>query len=1065
MNKPGTSEKARDAMKELTNLLKAMPTNMIGKDLENIYQYFEKGGKFHDGFNAISRLDYRKIEIADRQKLVKYVSTRTNNSNQLSKVYEFFSDKVDDKFFFETFIFSPYLMEILIPMIMNNSEKASILLTVLESKEKEDRTHCTNKIRRALFHFAFIRKDSEFCFNIIKSIHPTLSPLYFAEFTSYLVQMPQLASGNEKLAKEIFQYVLDISTFFKDSSLYWFISYAILFTPLVYGKSIHPAIFSYISQCSNNIQIKFAAKKFLENSKSIYNHELSLADAPPLLRPYYLSDKWKITADALLDINSSEKSYNILLYLCNQKPSEAIKILSNLPYETSLPFYYIIATNNENEEYFHNAVNAIFNMKKSKKVHKYIIPVFEKAVKTSFFLLKAHYNQISTLKISECCNIVAYMIKANKINFSKLWKVVKNMKISDCKPIIEQGIFQIQRKSRSHENAAFILSILKNYFCDPSGNINWSAVADEFPNDIDISNTIFLNDHNENSSTKEANPLISWSDQLLQYISISSANFHRIFVIPYLLLITGNNSIPIEKTKWAISNLPVYQCKAESILEGYALFEIARHILSQSLSNEKAIQLLHDIFSFETTEIGCYSAAFAHAAIALKINSQDSMSSLLKSCDSKHLMIARASKLAINFLRYHGFKFQEEKIPIVEKLKDSMVDQVLGLLSSTSSNINDSNEKLSKQDEKFIKILSKAHKLSTNKIKDLLQKKEFSDYEELRNHFILLSISSFLLLPSRTIPKSSIERCLSLLGGQNQIPQINFALLALSQIPTKLDNDFSKYVKFHELHQALCKLANKQNNKELIISILNESKDYNIIFELRYNMSFIGKDIVKKFIEKTAPDTKLEILFNSIDIFEDKELLLCVFSYIRKKDITEIIINNQYQRLRTALAKFDDNEIKTNILQPFDDFALLCSFEKEMKLSIICNKLQSSQSNPKFTYPSLFLLLLKQEKTKLSEFPEAMLAITIEKNDHNPTNLRTISLFYLVLSDDEPFHSIKIHFQGNPLELNYDILSVLMPSLLTKYISKSSHIDHIQKYKNDLFIDEAVLELQHKNAS
>ena len=79
-----------------------------------------------------------------------------------------------------------------------------------------------------------------------------------------------------------------------------------------------------------------------------------------------------------------------------------------------------------------------------------------------------------------------------------------------------------------------------------------------------------------------------------------------------------------------------------------------------------------------------------------------------------------------------------------------------------------------------------------------------------------------------------------------------------------------------------------------------------------------------------------------------------------------------------------------------------------MKLSIICNKLQSSQSNPKFTYPSLFLLLLKQEKTKLSEFPEAMLAITIEKNDHNPTNLRTISLFYLVLSDDEPFHSIKI---------------------------------------------------------
>ncbi|OHT10165.1 hypothetical protein TRFO_20630 [Tritrichomonas foetus] len=1067
-----TQKKEEEPKPNINPKLNLIPSLKADDAVQVVTDYLAQNGSFEIAFEATKKIDYSYCTQDMKNQALSNLVEIVPNLKSAAEIFTFFFDILEKDRLLRTFSNLEYFPNIILPYFIQNSDLIEDFLSAI--KYFETIPNYIRPVRQSAFQSAFLRKEANICLDIIKSISLRKSSTDFLEFTSYCSSFISLLVDNEPVARKFFKYLMNVSALFTGSQVTWFIRCAASFAPLLYGKTVHPAVIDYVNQ-NEKPGLKKLINNFKDVSNPIYDETLPLIDAPSLLRPFHLKQCWELKIEKIYESDNGVDIYNTILNLCHSDSKSALNILKQLPKRTSLPFYFILAQKGYEKE-FNEAISETFkenqaNDSNSSELTDLIIPIFEKAARSSPVLLKPHFNSLSSLDIRSCESVVSLLIKSDFVSFAKVWRFVKTIEFSSVKNIIREGIAQIQRRSRSFENARFILDVLKNYFREPNGNINWSSVSNAFPDDQNISSTILLNDHEESSTNKGSGPLLQWREQFMNFIIQTPATLHRIVAVPYLLLSAGDNNFLKDRVKWAVSMLPVYQCKAESVFEGYAIFELSKHILSQFTSSDEASEILKNLFGFEKNGINCYASSFAHAAVALTLGSENSINALMSSYDSNHLMIARSSKLAINFLRLSGFIFNKNHIPIVEKLTNPLADVIVGLLSLSAkvSSIKLEELHLDQFDQDFINLLRSAHNMSVESITTLLSTNKFMNYQSLRNHFILLSVACFLMLPARSVPQSSVEKCFTLLNSPaSKYAQKNFALLSLSQVPNVPNVvDWNLFLNESSLHKSLCQLAVRKNDIDLISKILEKSNDFTLVYVLKPLLGFMNHDMVVNFITKTADKSDAFTLINSIDLFTDQEILLLVFSFIRKHSLIEIISGRQYQKLRTALAKFKSEALEESVLSPFDDFAFLCSLEAGLPKSQVCKKLiYNSDEKLCVSIPCLFLTLLKY-RDKMVEFSESSFAIVkrLEIQDIiNATKL--ISVFYLVGSKKEPFLTITNHFEANPSEISEDFIQCLMPSLFSTYISKSEHFEILERVLNtvdDRFIKEAVSALRLKS--
>lgn len=1115
----------------LKESIKQIPTGSTSADLQNLLEMTNYPDSYDLILEYLPKLDLNYYDPDLLEQLCSALLTIHPDNRPIIDLFNFFSVTMSRVLLIELMIRNPNNAIAFIPYfsakLKQNQDDFTSLASdavIAISKENPILEHARS-LRQFLFHSSITIKNHQLCIEIIKSISISNTRADFYEFASYVTSLIRISADNEPIAKELFLYLMNASPLFFDETglAYesWIISTAASFAPLLCGKIIHPAILDYTHffttyitnnqeyyssiradttvrksiQKRLNVSSKNLSKLislFAEKSKPIYNKSLPLNSAPPLLRPYHLFQLWHLDLYQLCKSEnriqySSEDIYNSLINLIRTFPNSAgrqskdlpsyqrvlFEFLSELPIDISLPFYYLLAQKGYEDEFSSVLARGLKECLSShnNKLLKNILKILEKVAGHSPALLKPHFETIGRLNISECCTLISILIKGNILSFSKVWPLVKTLPFSISQTVVREGILQIQQRSRSFENAQFILNSLRHYFAKPSSpEINWSAVAEAFPDDLDISATILLNDSNDQgqNSKETPTPLLQWREQFMKYVSQSPGAYHRISAVPYLLLCTGDNEMPKENMKWALSLLPTYQNQAEAIFEGYVIFELSRHILAQNASSEQSLSLLKEIFGYEKTTISKYIETFVHAAVTITIGKKDSLNTLIKTIDSKHLILSSSAKLSINILRTNGFLFEPEHKDIVEKYKNTLVDRIVGLLSNRHMNGSELCESIKESDQRFIDLLLKAHNMNVDSMKTALNQTSFSQFSDIRNHFLLLSISFFLLLPSRSVAESSVQKCMSLLlSPSSQSEQKNFALLALAQVHSFSDDitaTLNKFVDNKELQKSLAFFAAKHNNAELLSRLLTESDDYTILNHLKPILSFMDQNILLNYVKKTSEKATLKDLFSSVSFYQNPTILNVLFETIRKRSLIELIQSGQYQNLRTAIAKYKNPEnIEKYIYTPFDDFALLAMIESETSMVSIIRGLAGD--NCQVTLPVLFLLLLKQ-KTKMAEFVDSMFSYiqSAEKTEIVKV-LKYISLFYLVGANSEPFETIRYHFETNPKELTEELLFSILPSLLTRNITNSRHVDILinAQVEDNQYLDESIrsLRLRH----
>lgn len=1118
-------------LNELEKLINRIPSSDSNNDINYLISYLSKAGesKFQSAFEKFQKVNFAN---SDQKLLDEAISTficNAQNSEQSFEIFNFFNGKIDQILLFKHFTTSEYMESAILQTLKSqfydnedNFRKFCYNLmsafTILEEVPKYIRS-----LRQSVFQLAFDRKEFDLCLDIIKSINLARSSDDFTEFSACSTTLTKTAVDNEPIARSLFEYMINCSTFYYNGQEIekekWFISCLTSFSPLLYGKTVHSAVLEYFRYfpilinnldhnflSANNInikQLKQIISKFEDASRPIYNDSLPLNSSPSLVRPYYLFKQWEINVFAI-DPKSGknfqpELIYNTFLNLCKRCPdirSSSVKsrsyiaqllfqLLDQLPLETSLPFYFLLAQRGYENE-FNDVVTSAFNDLKNSKNHDKIIQkilqILEIFARTDPSLLKSHFDSLSKLKIDQCTKICSYLIKSEFLSFTSLWKFVKNLPFDLAKPIVREGIIQIQRRSKSFENAKFIVHVLYHFFGDSSSKdpaINWSAVAEAFPDDINISSTIFLNESiiskNKNVQNDIDSNLLSWKEQFMNYISKSPSIIHRIVAAPYLLLCSLDTEVQPEKVKWAVSKLPAYQNIPESVIEGYSIFEISRHIISESDSLELAVKSLHELFGYEKEKITSYASSFAHAAIALNIGSIESLNALKQSIESDHLLISRSSKLAINFLKLNKFIFGNKYNDVVQKSKDPLVDTILELLSPTgisnSKLINATKDEANlKNDEKdFIQMMIKAHSIDYESFAKLMQITQFNDLNELRKHLAFLSISCYLLLSSRSISPLSTEKCLSLLNSpSSSYQQKSFALLALSQSSSFPDSiSLEELAKDSNLHRSILIVAVRNKNSELVSSILSKSNDFTILEAIKPLLPFLDHKIIFDFVHKTAPQTDVQILFNYLDFFTDPQIFSIIFSNIRNRPIIDTIRKHRYEKLQYALTKISNKEeLEKIVFAPFDDFALLSMIVLDIPASKICQSLINDSS--KVTLQAVFTILLNK-RDQMFQFAEAMFTI-ISSSDADTVEkvLKFIAIFFLIGSTKDPFDTIRFHLEQDLSNLTEDLLNSLIPSLFSKFINRVNYYEILMKAnkaKNNEFLSEAVHALRLKTLS
>jgi hypothetical protein len=817
--------------------------------------------------------------------------------------------------------------------------------------------------------------------------------------------------SDAKAARDFFNFMMNIAVVLSGSQRSWVISFVTSFAALLRGNSVHVAVLDFVRFTKKPTAV---VNHFEKATEPLYNKQLDFLSGPVLLRPFHLCARWHLDCAEIGEMKQAADVYNALLLLCRTKPDDALCILEQLPLQVALPFYYMLAQFGFEDE-FHKAVKKSFQ----EGERKLAISVLEKCSRTTPILLKPHFSDISRMGLEQTVDLAGQLIKSDFLDFGRLWNHLKKCKFDTIKPLVREGIVQIQRRSKSVQNSKFILSVLRHFFSTVRGDINWASVAEAFSRDRHVVQTILLNDQTEAASN--TNVLLKWRDDFMVFIGKSPAELHRLLVVPYLLLTTGESNLSHEKIKWAVASLPVFQTECERIIEGFTLYELSKHVLSQS-----SIAAL-DGFGFPSVT---YTSLFAHAAVALRVGQTSSLEKLIVALKSNSQLIRRAALLGLNFLRIDLFPFAQEFD------RDPLVDYVVNLLGDSTKVL--PRLEFADSEKGILRILHEAHSLNDQ---DLFER-TFSSYNGLKFHFLKLSVACFLLLPSRKVGKSSVDRIVSLIRSPSLL-QKNFGIAALARIPGAPEFDWHSLIEFKELHYSLCTLAVKQNKMPLVCELLDVAEDFELIEVVKSLLSFVDTEKVCDFLRRTAPATELSLLFNSIDIFTNAGHIAIVFNSIQQRPIIKELQNNEFQKLRTAIMKFTSDEFEALVITRFDDFALVCSIEGGMSVSNLCWNLLGSRGT--VSIPCLFLAATKMRQ-RIPAFVEALLAIPQHANpDQLAKCLVTVGVFMLVGSTEEPFESIRIHYEANVTDIDAEIVLALLPGLFAASpVVRAVHVDVLE---------------------
>lgn len=997
----------------VTALINDIPSGDQDKDIEKLETFLTKSPLFKEPFEKFKLLD---LNVMTNDKKIGFAASFLVNARNVKNVkilFDFFKEYLSEKDLYTVMLESQIFCDLMVSDFMKNSDKLQIILDIFSQYENL-KPH-QRYIRQSAFRFISLRKETENCLKILYSVYPSRSHDDFLEFSTYATSITPLISENQTFARELFEYVMNLAAILKGFMRDWLINFASSFAPLLKLKSVHPAILDFVKfQKKPQITINH----FEASTGGLYNKELSLSEAPALSRPYSLHKEWFVDIKELSSAKTPEDAYNTLLYFCQTNPNEATQILNQIPTSVSLPLYLVIM--DRQPDAFHSAVEKAIN---SGNI-EISLQVLEKVARINPALIKPHFQSISKLGFAKCQVLVSLLIKADMIEFKLLFNHIKNSKEENVRAIIREGILQMQKRPKTRENIDFILSVFTTFYRGASSQINWSAVADAFPGDFDIAQCMLLSTDDATKSEQGKTKLSEWKNSFLAFIRRSPATMRVLSAIPYLLVASTLPDFKPEEVHSIVSLLPSSRNKSEEILERIALLELARSVIKGTHPQDDPLRKLSQVFDFDQNRITSYASVFAHAAVCLEIGVESSfkqIESLLTQGNSS--LMRNAAKTAMIMLNVFSFEAAKKF-----NFDDEEKELTIKIMSLLSPSMQPSTYK--PKDTRLISMIERIHSMVAADIDEICSRKEFGGVEEIRENFLTLGLACFILLPSRTVSKSSSDRVLQMaLNTSSSVNQREFALLAISQMQTAPEANYEQIlVKWPELAKSIMQVAVRNNNNALIQHILEKSNDYKVIFSLKTLLAFVDQEIILKFIEKTAGSADLQTLLLSIDLFNNTQHIIAVINAIRKFEISGIVKSGGGERLKNALLRLSQEELDKFVYSDFDDFALVSSYLTNMSVSNVCWKIvQSSKISVKALVDYAFA-----RKRQIFTFIEGFFAVMQHTSvDQTDRAIVALSIFMLINETNQPFLIIKQKIEANPSMLDENALVLLLPSLIS----------------------------------
>lgn len=1018
---------------EIGKRLSQIPTDDISADFEVICKHASTTGRkkefrFKDCFEPFQRCHLESAPTELLENTFGQLLKISPSAGDALKLFNLVEKHLPRHLWLPEVVMSKYVMDLMILRLQKNSDDVNDAIPIL-SAQQPLKAPC-RMLRQAMFRFCALRKEVENCWRIITSIPVRESSTNFLEFSTYCASYVPLIVNDDRRSRDLFNLVMNLATTSKRAEKQCLLSFALSIAPLVPVKSVHPASLDFVK--SQDLNPGFA-HKFEMATESVRDNLLPLYSAPALLRPYHLCARWTLNPKNIGEMKNASDVYNTLLRLCRQKPNSACEIVKQLPLNASLPFFYLLV-NAGHEDEFHGVVKKLL-MKSDLEA----IEVLERCGRTFPGLVKPHIASIEKLGIVKSASIVASLIKADVVDFRKLWVHVQNQKFHDVKSIVREGIVQIQRKSKTIDNTNFILRVLRHFFSDVRGCINWTAVAGEFSDDQDIVGTILLSENSSgDKNTSVSRKMMKWRESFIRYFERSRGESHMCMATPLLLLITGETNIPRSKVKLAVSLLPNQGTMCEAILDGFAIYELSRNVLVEA-KGAAVMAKLEEIFDFRPTSDVTYPSLFIHAALATVLGAEDSAKRLLDIVrDGKDQFRVHHATIALNIMRINNYLFKDEQAAVFKTLH--LVDHVLSLLVPTAKQLPTLD--LDRREEAMLSLLKSTHEMVEQDVDAELKHTSFRNYEELRKYFLKMSVACYLLLPTRSIGSSSVDKCVSLLvDSVSTNDQKKFAIAALNRVPVLPEFDWGSLVSTPELHQQLCAFACRQNKLDLIWQILEQSNDYNVLPHLKGILRFLDASRIVNFIQRTARTVSTETLMSTLDIFPIREYLLPVFSEIRSRPLMSIFAKNQFQKLGPALAKFSPKDLEDQVLTPFDNFALLCEASMNWsgrKKSLFCSRVASSTE---LTADFLFRFAITRASPD-TDVIDTLLALIGGNSDKAIRVITAAAAFILAYENKQPFLAIRNHFEENPSDVTNEVILALAPSIFAS--SRFLTLGHIE---------------------
>lgn len=949
-------------------------------------------------------------------------------------------------------LYSEYLKQSIIIPILLNSDKAYNVIVSDFLKDSSlldpilDEFHIIStptpeqqQIRQMLFECCRSRNEISNCYKIIKSVNLNQSPSSFLEFSTYATSFISIINNNQEYIKDFFNLITNYAALFRWSQSNWLIEFAYSFASLIKPKSIHPAALELI-----RIRSKSSLYNNFKNSNIFYDvlpgQEISmLSQAPPFLRCYYLSSKFKLDLRNLSTMSDPADVYNCILNEIKSQNPNAKKLLDNLPPSISLPFYYLNLSNDPKS--FHSCIEKCLTRGNFNQAFS----ILTRCARSRPALISPHFDKLSTHKIEEFPELISLLIKAEILDFTRLYPFISQISIdrfNKIKPIIREGISQLLRMPKSHRITSFILEVLGHFFSDISGGINWSSVAENFSDDPIIASCM-LQSNDEESQTLQSTILLNWQNNFKEFIKVAPSYVHTSISLPLLIIMHATDDFDSELVKWALQRLPVINDESTKALLVYILFEISK----LSITHNKKVSLFKGDLS-----------PFAYASSAI-LGSNEQLNYLYNEAKRNNyysILLLQLLQLQ-NVSLSNDIKEFLQKPKIVSKTKE--IISIFKLLSTNTSKFStDSansfnspvfqlrNDKTN--NKRIIEIIEHANKITLNELESIANKSKFSSFEDMENHFLLMSIICLFHSSSHTVTKGTIDKILSLIFSKaSNSKQISFGLRVLS-LSSANDVEISQIIgpKNQAVFPALLALCVHRNDVSLVHLILKFADDYGLVKIIKPVIEFINENKLIEFVKRTAPSATLDVILDSLEVFVSPAVILEVFSEIRLKKYDFKSFLNHSSQIQSALLKLPSKEFKSNVYKEFDDFSLFCAFEINCPTNSLCWNLAEGN----YSLNHLFLNVTMNQKgiERRKELGNDLFAFLDIASSKEIDRLFVAMLTVKFAENyDGTLNVIRKHFQINSDQLSEEIILILAPEIIkeTKLFNSLEKLDHFQK--------------------